>query len=348
MIVAKNDMQLQSGHVLNESTQIMKKEVRESGVLFNAQFIQASSDLSGVSQASSTSEAESIQDTKTKLFNVLFAAITGKEYVPNSPELACDCVDSSAPVGGWEGGRVQRSAVTQGLGGMAWESVEVTLTQRYERTETTNFSATGTIETLDGHVFDVDVSLQMHNQQSYQFDSVEKQTVVFKDPLVLNFDGGAVELSDETFSFDIDHDGVSDLMPYLVSGSGWLAYDKNNDGQINDGSELFGAISGNGFDDLLQYDEDNNGFIDEADSVFDSLQLWKKTEAGDELTSLLGSDVGAIGLASSSTPFMQYNDNGAVAAAVRETGVFLKESGGVGLVQQVDIANKEVSEEAIS
>ncbi len=38
--------------------------------------------------------------------------------------------------------------------------------------------------------------------------------------------------------------------------------------KINDGSELFGTSSGDGFKDLATYDEDENGWIDENDSIF--------------------------------------------------------------------------------
>ena len=44
----------------------------------------------------------------------------------------------------------------------------------------------------------------------------------------------------------------------MLNGSGYLALDKNGDGTINDGSELFGTRNGDGFADLAQYDEDGN------------------------------------------------------------------------------------------
>ena len=44
----------------------------------------------------------------------------------------------------------------------------------------------------------------------------------------------------------------------METGNAFLSLDKNSDGIINDGSELFGAASGNGFADLAKYDEDGN------------------------------------------------------------------------------------------
>ena len=63
------------------------------------------------------------------------------------------------------------------------------------------------------------------------------------------------EVSDQTFYFDLDADGKEEEISVL-NGSGYLALDKNGDGTINDGSELFGTRNGDGFADLAQYDED--------------------------------------------------------------------------------------------
>ena len=86
--------------------------------------------------------------------------------------------------------------------------------------------------------------------------------------------------------------------------SGFLALDKNSDGIINDGSELFGTKTGNGFSELAEYDSDGNGWIDENDEVYDQLKVWVKDENGkDTLLSLKEANVGAICLGSSKTTF---------------------------------------------
>ena len=64
---------------------------------------------------------------------------------------------------------------------------------------------------------------------------------------------------------------------------------------INDGNELFGTKSGDGFKDLAKYDKDRNGWIDEADDIFDDLRIWTKDEQGnDKLLTLKEAGVGAI------------------------------------------------------
>ena len=85
--------------------------------------------------------------------------------------------------------------------------------------------------------------------------------MLFRSPLVINLDSNVTTLSDQKFMFDIDSDGILDSISYLNKGSGYLALDKNGDGVINDGNELFGTKSGDGFYDLSRYDEDHNGIV---------------------------------------------------------------------------------------
>jgi hypothetical protein len=126
----------------------------------------------------------------------------------------------------------------------------------------------------------------------------------------------------------------------VKSGSGFLALDKNGDGVINDGSELFGTKSGNGFADLAEYDSDGNGWIDEGDPIWDKLLVWTKDEDGnDRLYHLSELGVGAVGLANVSTQFslnsQEDNTNNAI---IRYTGVFLYENGEASTVQHLDLA----------
>ena len=162
---------------------------------------------------------------------------------------------------------------------------------------------------------------------------------VLTDPLVINLDSNPVSLSGQHFYFDLDCDGKKEEISSLGAGSGFLAYDKNNDGIINDGSELFGTKSGNGFHDLAAYDTDGNGWIDEADEIYQHLKVWYKDENGnDKLISLKDADVGAIYLGSEKTKFSLTDKNNNLDGMVRSTGVFLKESGGSGTISQVDLA----------
>ena len=73
------------------------------------------------------------------------------------------------------------------------------------------------------------------------------------DPLVINFKNASASLGDRNYYFDIDCDGkrITLLSPEWVQV---LALDRNNNNIIDDGSELFGPQSGNGFNELAVYD----------------------------------------------------------------------------------------------
>ena len=121
-------------------------------------------------------------------------------------------------------------------------------------------------------------------------------------------------------------------------GSGYLALDKNGDGVINDGTELFGTVSGDGFADLAKYDSDGNGFIDEGDDIFFKLKIWTMDENGNEkLVSLKDKNVGAICLQNAATDFALTNNNNERKGMIRKTGFFLYEDGAVGSLQHVDV-----------
>ena len=118
----------------------------------------------------------------------------------------------------------------------------------YSEQETTSFSTEGTVQTSDGR----EISFQVDVTMSRSFTQYMSQTVDFGspklvDPLVINLDAPAADVQDQKFYFDLDADGHEEAISQLGPGSGFLALDKNGDGIINDGSELFGALSGNGF-----------------------------------------------------------------------------------------------------
>ena len=176
----------------------------------------------------------------------------------------------------------------------------------------------------------------------YYEEEIDFEQLTLCDPLVINLEGNVAQVSDQTFFFDIDCDGVEDEISKLIAGSGFLALDKNGDGIINDGSELFGTQSGNGFADLAQYDSDGNGFIDENDEIFDKLKIWCMDENGQpHLYSLKEKGVGAIGLMHTGTQYSLTNENNDTNAVIRNTGFFLFEDGNAGTIQHVDFAKHE-------
>ena len=211
----------------------------------------------------------------------------------------------------------------------------------HEEVEQTQFSTVGTVRTADGREINFNLGLSMSRRfQEYAQTTSVGEFAQMTDPLVINLDTGMTTLSDQKFEFDLDCDGIKDTISNLGGGSGFLALDKNGDGVINDGSELFGTKSGDGFADLAQYDEDGNGWIDENDAVFEKLLVWAKDENGnDELYTLKEAGVGAMCLQRAQTDFSlnSLKDNQAN-GKIRSTGIFLYENGNVGTMQQLDLA----------
>lgn len=211
----------------------------------------------------------------------------------------------------------------------------------YHEEETTSFSTTGTVKTSDGREISFNLELSMSRSFTEAYSrTMSFQTPQFTDPLVINLDCDAAEVSDQKFYFDLDADGHEEAVSFLGPGSGFLALDRNGDGKINDGAELFGARSGDGFAELAEYDSDGNGWIDEADEIFKDLMIWSKDRDGkDRLVGLGKAGVGAIYLGSSPTEFsLNHPETNEAKARVRSTGIFLYEHGGMGTMQQLDLA----------
>ena len=141
------------------------------------------------------------------------------------------------------------------------------------------------------------------------------------------------------FAFDLDSNGDTEMIPYLKQGAGYLAIDKNDNGTIDNGTELFGPQTNNGFAELALYDKDKNGFIDEQDEVFNKLKVWSIDESGNSsLISLLDANVGAIYLGDIQSGFTYKDSISNTQALQKSNGIFIKEDGsGLGVVNSIDV-----------
>ncbi|WP_333874847.1 hypothetical protein [Methylobacter sp.] len=273
------------------------------------------------------------QGVKFLIVKHMVKAITGYEFKLFSPgEFAADTGATHVDI-------ATRPPVNQAPSagfGLVYEHHAV-----YQESETASFSATGSIKTQDGQSIDFSVKLNMSREFRIETNSSitagdpEKKV----DPLAINFDGNAAELSQTRFEFDLDANGTTEQIATLKPGSGFLALDKNQDGVINNGSELFGPNSGNGFSDLTKYDSDNNGFIDEADPIYKNLRIWQRHENGSQQLIALGDkNVGAIYLGHATTPFQLRSAANQSLGEITDSGIYLTEDGKTGTVQQINLS----------
>lgn len=222
----------------------------------------------------------------------------------------------------------------QSTGGLIYQRQDF-----YRERESLAFSAQGEVHTADGRVIAISAQLNLSREYVEQSNlEIRAGDALKMDPLVINFDGKGAELSQTKFAFDLDANGTSEQIASLRSGSGYLALDRNGDGQINNGTELFGPQSGSGFGELAAYDEDANGFIDEADSVYSRLRIWTRNEDGSSQLFALGDkQVGAIYLGHLNTGFQLKDNNNNSLGEVAASGIYLKEDGGTGWVQEINL-----------
>jgi hypothetical protein len=211
----------------------------------------------------------------------------------------------------------------------------------YNESESTQFKAAGTIKTADGR--EIQFSAELSLSRNYHLaltegiysGNVGKQK---KDPLVINYAAPAATLSQQKFSFDLGSNGKPQPISLLKPGSAFLALDRNHDGKITQGSELFGTQNGDGFADLAQLDEDKNGWIDEHDSIFSQLKLWVKDDAGhDQLINLNEQGIGALFLGNAKANFDLNDQQNNQQGQIRASGLYLRENGTGGSLQQIDL-----------
>lgn len=223
----------------------------------------------------------------------------------------------------------------------AWGEVYQRRDTRQE-TESTTFLAEGTVLTGDGTSISFKLDLQMQSTIRQESQINRRSGVAMRDPLIVNFAGSAPQLLDQHFRFDLDGDGQQEELPRLGSGSGFLAFDKNSNGRVDSGLELFGPATDNGFAELAKLDTDGNGWIDSADPAFKQLGIWRPTvgEAEPVFQTLADAGIGALGLSRLATPMTMHGTGQASLGQVRESSVALSENGQALALQEIDLATR--------
>ena len=230
----------------------------------------------------------------------------------------------------WQADPLQLDPALAGLE-IEFERIE----ERFEA-ESLRLDMQASLQLADGRRLDASLSLAM-DRQFYSRNAIHLQSGQRQDPLILDFTGQGVALSDRRVDFDLRADGSLLRMPVPEAGNALLVKDRNGNGVIDDGSEVPGALSGDVWADLRRLDADNNGFIDRADPAFQRLGLLMfDPNGGQRLYSLQQLGVKAIALDAIESPFSLTDANNNRLGEIRSTGYFLTDSLAMRPAQQVD------------
>ncbi|WP_165673092.1 calcium-binding protein [Metapseudomonas otitidis] len=161
------------------------------------------------------------------------------------------------------------------------------------------------------------------------------------DPLSLDLDGDGIETvgANAGITFDFDGDGLKTGTGWVKGDDGFLVLDRNGNGQIDNGSELFGVdtVKANGqkatdgFDALRDFDSNGDGVFDAKDAQFANVRIWQDSnqdgiaQAG-ELKTLAEHNIVAINLDSTAS---NQASNGNLISAI---GSFVRGDGSEGTV----------------
>lgn len=263
---------------------------------------------------------ERVQQLLKSLLDAIIAAMDGKKCTENFAATEAMPVDP---------GQIQ--AASAGGRELSWQR---SIKEMVCESEKTTVCGKGQLKTADGRAIEFQYELAMAREFSSETSTQESGVIKLKDPLMLSFNGKACELTKDRIQFDLNADGTLEEIPGLGAGTGFLVFDRNANGKADDGSELFGVASGNGFADLAKLDTDHNGWIDESDPAYQQLAVW----SGERFDSLTQRGVGALSTATVHAPFSLKTSANELLGQIQAAGFYLTEAGEVGHLQQVDLA----------
>lgn len=148
-----------------------------------------------------------------------------------------------------------------------------------------------------------EMSARLANRHAYQIDLRFKQTASSEerigisleelgvkkvDPLVLDLGGEGIDLTEagKGAIFDVTADGKLDSTAWVKGNTALLTYDRNGNGVVDNGSELFGDQNGaaHGFAELAKYDSNNDRIINILDPVFKALKLYRDLDGDGKMS----------------------------------------------------------------
>lgn len=201
---------------------------------------------------------------------------------------------------------------------------------------------------IAGFTFGVLGMMYNANQEYQKTQFTAAQRWVFpRDPLTLDLDGDGIETvavsPTNPILFDHDGDGLKNATGWIKPDDGFLVMDRNGNGTIDNGTELFGdstnlyggGKAADGFAALAQEDTNNDGKIGSADANFAYLRVWRDlnqngiSESG-KLATLASLNIASIDVAkkNNSQPLPGGNE-------IADLGTYTKTDGSTGTVGEV-------------
>lgn len=182
-----------------------------------------------------------------------------------------------------------------------------------------------------------------------------------RDPLTLDLNGNGLETvgidTNNPILFDHDGDGIKSATGWVKADDGFLVLDRNGNGMIDNGTELFGdstpLIAGgkavDGFAALAQQDTNNDGKVDNQDANFAQLRVWRDLSQdglsqANELFSLDALNIASINVASTDYSVFLANGN-----QIADLGSYTKTDGSTGTLGEVgQIADVNLAEDTFN
>lgn len=169
------------------------------------------------------------------------------------------------------------------------------------------------------------------------------------DPLALDLDGDGIETTGTGDMILFDHDGDlnRNATGWIKGDDGFLVLDRNGNGKIDNGSELFGVDTvmsnglkaSSGFEALRDLDSNADGIFSSADALFGDVRVWSDlnqdgVSQADELKTLDELGIASINLGETASSTDLGNGN-----SITATSTFTRTDGTTGTAANLDLAD---------
>lgn len=183
------------------------------------------------------------------------------------------------------------------------------------------------------------------------------KTSLFQSPIVLDLNNNGINTlsMDAGVHFDLDGNGFAELTGWVDSQDGLLVYDRNGNGKIDNGNELFGSetllASGekasHGYQALAELDSNHDNNIDAQDAAYAVLKIWKDYNADgistpNELMSLPNAGVNSV-----ACNFTSVNEPDSYGNTVRQSSSYVNSEGNTLKTGDVWFATNPIYSQAV-